>query len=180
MGNIAREIVERAGIDVGVLIGKLASAARAELATYYRYTIFSIQSQDRQLRDILDDIRAEDRRHFDALITRVHELDGRLPPTLGTFAAGLPHDETPDDLLATLIDRERQAVAAFSDLYDFTEGKDHRTCDLALAILNEETEHEAWLCELLGADPPARFRRGFRGRSPYLTRLSSGTSAGPR
>ncbi|MFI6318861.1 hypothetical protein ACIBG8_15135 [Nonomuraea sp. NPDC050556] len=51
-------------------------------------------------------------------------------------------------------------------------GKDHRTCDLALALLNEETEHEAWLCELLGTAPPARFRRGFRGRSPYLTRLT--------
>jgi ferritin-like protein len=31
-----------------------------------------------------------------------------------------------------------------------TAGKDHRTCELALAILNEEIEHESWFSEFLG------------------------------
>jgi hypothetical protein len=31
-----------------------------------------------------------------------------------------------------------------------TFGKDHRTYDLALAILHEEIEHEAWFSEFIG------------------------------
>ncbi|GII74610.1 hypothetical protein Sme01_70860 [Sphaerisporangium melleum] len=33
----AREVVERAGVDVNTLIGRLASAAAAELSAVYRY-----------------------------------------------------------------------------------------------------------------------------------------------
>jgi hypothetical protein len=38
---------------------------------------------------------------------------------------------------------------------------------------NEKIEHMAWMEEFLGAGPPGRFRRGFRGRSPFLARLTA-------
>ena len=40
-----------------------------------------------------------------------------------------------------------------------TAGKDHRTYDLALAILNEEVEHESWFSEFLGVEPSGHFMR---------------------
>jgi len=48
-----------------------------------------------------------------------------------------------------------------------TVGKDHCTYDLALAILNEEIEHESWFAEFLGEDPSRYFLR--RGKtSPFV------------
>lgn len=48
-----------------------------------------------------------------------------------------------------------------------TAGKDHRTYDLALAILNEEIEHESWFSEFLGEGPSGHFLR--RGEtSPFV------------
>jgi len=55
-----------------------------------------------------------------------------------------------------------------------TAGKDHRTYDLALAILHEEIEHEAWFAEFLGEGPSGHFRRqgtGFQRNSPYVSKF---------
>jgi ferritin-like protein len=54
-----------------------------------------------------------------------------------------------------------------------TFGKDHRTYDLALAILHEEVEHEAWFSEYLAEGPSGHFRRGAPGTSPYVRRFMS-------
>ena len=49
-----------------------------------------------------------------------------------------------------------------------TAGKDHRTYDLSLAILNEEVEHESWFSEFLGEGPSGHFMR--RGEiSPFVS-----------
>ena len=39
MGNVARQVVEEAGIDVDGLVELLIKNAAAELTTYYYYTI---------------------------------------------------------------------------------------------------------------------------------------------
>jgi ferritin-like protein len=52
-----------------------------------------------------------------------------------------------------------------------TFGKDHRTYAIALAILQEEIEHEAWFSEYLGEGPSGHFRRGAPGNSPYVRRF---------
>jgi ferritin-like protein len=39
MGKMAREVVERAGVNVNELVKKLVRAAAAEFTTYYYYTI---------------------------------------------------------------------------------------------------------------------------------------------
>jgi ferritin-like protein len=52
-------------------------------------------------------------------------------------------------------------VRGYSHICNITAGKDHRTYDLALAILNEEVEHESWFSEFLGEGPSGHFdRRG--------------------
>jgi ferritin-like protein len=74
------------------------------------------------------------------------------------------------DLLTVLVEAERCAIRTYTDICNFTAGKDHRTYELALAILNEEVEHESWFSEFLGEGPSGHFRRGAPGHSPYVGR----------
>lgn len=74
-------------------------------------------------------------------------------------------------LLNVLVEAERCAIRVYTDLCNMTFGKDHRTYELALAILNEEIEHEAWFSEFLGDGPSGHFRRSAPGESPYTSRF---------
>ena len=75
------------------------------------------------------------------------------------------------DLLTVLVEAERCAIRTYTDICDYTFGKDHRTYELSLAILNEEIEHEAWFSEFLNEGPSGHFRRGAPGASPYVSRF---------
>ncbi|MGH9182498.1 MAG: Dps family protein [Acidimicrobiales bacterium] len=77
------------------------------------------------------------------------------------------------DLLTVLVEAERCAIRTYTDICNYTYGKDHRTYELALAILNEEIEHEAWFSEFLGEGPSGHFRRGAPGNSPYVGKFMS-------
>jgi ferritin-like protein len=74
------------------------------------------------------------------------------------------------------VQAERCAIRTYTDICNYTAGKDHRTYDLALAILNEEVEHEAWFSEFLGEGPSGHFRRGALGDSPYVRRFMTAGS----
>lgn len=63
--------------------------------------------------------------------------------------------------------------STYTDICNFTFGKDHRTYELSLAILNEEVEHEAWFSEFLGEGPSGHFRRPKPGDSPYVAKFMS-------
>jgi ferritin-like protein len=78
--------------------------------------------------------------------------------------------ESTRDLLTVLVEAERCAIRTYTDICNFTAGKDHRTYELALAILNEEVEHESWFSEFLGEGPSGHFRRGTPGVSPFVGR----------
>jgi ferritin-like protein len=208
MGRVAREMVEKAGLDVEVLLEKLLAAAGAEFTTFYYYTILranAIGPDGEAIKEIIEDARIEDRNHFEALVPRIYELGGKLPDDIRTFAdaAGCPDAYLPDssggapgarkagssqtafgaypktgkdrirDLLTVLVEAERCAVRTYTDLCDYTAGKDHRTYDLSLAILNEEVEHEAWFSEFLDEGPSGHFRRATPGTSPYVSRFMS-------
>jgi ferritin-like protein len=57
-----------------------------------------------------------------------------------------------------------------SAICNLTAGKDHRTYDLSLSILHEETQHESWFSELLGEGPSGHFTR--RGdTSPFVSKF---------
>jgi len=175
MGRIARETAERSGLVVESLLEKLISAAAAELSTYYHYAILAAHSRelgDQFLSDVITDIRAEDRVHFDMLVRRIYELDGALPPDLHSFT-DLPDRESPSlpeshgTLVSLLAESKHRAIARYTALCELTAGHDQRTHDLLLAIHREEREHQAWLAEYLGIPPEPRFHRGFRGHAPY-------------
>ncbi|HYR62637.1 MAG TPA: DNA protection during starvation protein [Actinomycetota bacterium] len=195
MAKVARQMVEEAGLDVNVLLEKLIAAAGAEFTTFYYYTILrvgAIGMEGEGLKEIIEDARIEDRNHFEALTPRIYELGGELPRDIRKFAdiAGCPDAYLPDslaggktpsgpsttDLLNVLVEAERCAVRTYTDICNYTAGKDHRTYDLALAILNEEIEHEAWFSEFLGEGPSGHFRRGAPGDSPYVRRFMTAGS----
>ena len=190
MGAVAREIVEKAGLNIGELLSKLVAAAGAEFTTFYYYTILRVSAigmEGEGIKEIIEDARIEDRNHFEALLPRIYELGGELPRDIREFAdiAGCPDAYLPDslkggktptgsslkDLLKVLVAAERCAVRCYADLCEFTFGKDPRTYDICAAILNEEIEHEAWFSEFLGEGPSGHFRRGKPGASPYVSRF---------
>ena len=181
MVRVAREMVEKAGVNVEKLLDLLVKNAAAELTTYYYYTILRcnlIGLKGEGIKEIAEVARIEDRNHFEALVPRIYELGGKLPGDMKTFhdvsdcpPASLPKD--PTDVMAmlkVLVDAERCAVRGYTYICNLTAGKDHRTYDLSLAILNEEVEHESWFAEFLGEGPSGHFMR--RGEtSPFVSKF---------
>ena len=195
MGKVAKEMVVKSGINLEELLKKLIAAAGAEFTTFYYYTILRVAAigmEGEGIKEIIEDARIEDRNHFEALTPRIYELGGELPRDIRKFAdqAGCPDAYLPDslaggktptgpslqDLLTVLVEAERCAIRTYTDICNYTAGKDHRTYELSLAILNEEVEHEAWFSEFLGEGPSGHFRRGAPGDSPYVARFMTAGS----
>jgi ferritin-like protein len=181
MARVAREMVEKAGVDVDKLLELLVKNAAAELTTYYYYTILRsnlIGLEGEGIKEIAEAARIEDRNHFEALVPRIYELGGKLPDDMTVFhdmsacrPARLPEDPTDvNEILKVLVEAERCAVRGYTHICNMTAGKDHRTYDLSLAILNEEIEHESWFSEFLGEGPSGHFMR--RGdTSPFVRKF---------
>jgi ferritin-like protein len=177
--RVAIELVEKSGIDVAKLLELLVANAAAELTTFYYYTILRVNLiglEGEGLKQIAEDARIEDRNHFEALVPRIYELGGKLPDSMVEFhnisacpPASLPKDPSNvKDMLQILLAAEQCAVRGYTAVCDMTFGKDHRTYDLALAILHEEIEHEAWFSEFLGHGPSGHYSREGRPNSPYV------------
>ncbi len=179
MAQVAREVVEKTGINVDDLLKLLISNAAAELTTFYYYTILRanlIGLEGEGIKEIAETARIEDRNHFEALVPRIYELGGELPADMKAFhdisacpPASLPKDPTDvKAILTVLVNAERCAVRGYTNICNLTAGKDHRTYALAQAILNEEIEHESWFSEFLGEGPSGHFlRRG--DTSPFVS-----------
>ncbi|MCD6289691.1 MAG: DNA protection protein DPS [Anaerolineae bacterium] len=181
MAKVTREVVERAGVDVDQLVELLVKNAAAELTTYYYYTILRVNLiglEGEGIKEIAETARIEDRNHFEALVPRIYELGGELPGSMKDFhdISACPPADLPADpadvkaMLTVLVEAERCAVRGYTHICNLTAGKDHRTYDLALAILNEEIEHESWFSEFLGEGPSGHFMR--RGdTSPFVSKF---------
>ncbi len=181
MARVAREMVVNAGVDVDQLLDLLVTNAAAELTTFYYYTILRVNLiglDGEGIKEIAEVARIEDRNHFEALVPRIYELGGSLPGNMKDFhdmsacpPAGLPADPTDASaMLTVLVEAERCAVRGYTAICNLTAGKDHRTYDLSLAILNEEIEHESWFSEFLGEGPSGHFMR--RGdTSPFVSKF---------
>ena len=178
MARVAREMVEKAGINVNQLVELLVKNAAAELTTYYYYTILRcnlIGLEGEGIKEIAEAARIEDRNHFEALVPRIYELGGNLPEDMKVFhdASACPPAKLPKDptdtlaMLKVLVEAERCAVRGYTHVCNMTAGKDHRTYDLAQSILNEEIEHESWFSEFLGEGPSGHFLRAGEA-SPFV------------
>ena len=182
MAKVAREMVQRAGVDVDKLLELLVRNAAAELTTYYYYTILRVNLiglEGEGIKEIAEDARIEDRNHFEALVPRIYELGGQLPKSMVDFhnmsacpPASLPTDPTDiKAMLTVLVEAERCAVRGYTRICDVTLGKDHRTYELSAAILHEEIEHESWFSEFLGEGPSGHALRRSGENSPYVSKF---------
>jgi len=182
MAKVAREMVERAGVDCDKLLELLVRNAAAELTTYYYYTILRVNLiglEGEGIKEIAEDARIEDRNHFEALVPRIYELGGQLPKSMVDFhnmsacpPASLPTDPTDiKAMLNVLVEAERCAVRGYTRICDVTLGKDHRTYELSAAILHEEIEHESWFSEFLGEGPSGHALRRSGENSPYVSKF---------
>ncbi len=181
MAKYAIQIVKDAGINIEELLNLLVTNAASEMSTYYHYNILRsnlIGLEGETIKEIAETARIEDRNHYEALVPRIYELGGKLPDNLADFYhnASCPHANLPEDkhnvkdILKVLVQAERCAMAGYNKICNLTYGKDHRTYDLALAILHEETEHESWFSEFLGEGPSGHFLR--RGESsPFVSKF---------
>ncbi len=179
MANVAREMVEKTGVNLENLLDLLISNAAAEITTYYYYTILRVNligMEGEGIKQIAETARIEDRNHFEALIPRIYELGGKLPNSMKEFhdisacpPASLPDNpENTMEMLKVLVKAERCAVRGYTQICNVTAGKDHRTYALAQAILNEEIEHESWFSEFLGEGPSGHYLRQGE-TSPFVS-----------
>src|SRR3989449_6624099 len=170
MARVAREMVERAGVNVAKLLDLLVRNASAELTTYYYYTILRVNligMEGEGLKQIAEDARIEDRNHFEALVPRIYELGGKLPASMLDFhnisacpPAALPKDPTDmQAMLQVLLSAEQCAVRGYTHICNMTAGKDHRTYTLPLAFPPGEIAHEAGFPEFLGNGPGGPYSR---------------------
>src|SRR3970282_2809862 len=147
MGKVAREVVEKSGVNVEELVKKLLRAAAAEFTTDYYYTILRVNAigfDGEGLKKTIEDARIEDRNHFEALTPRIYELGGALPRDIKDFAkdAACPDAYLPKDprdmkaMLNVLVEAERCAIRVYTEICNMTAGEDHRTYHLAHALLN--------------------------------------------
>ncbi|MFW5904268.1 MAG: DNA protection during starvation protein [Candidatus Saliniplasma sp.] len=181
MAKVTRQMVEDAGVDVDELVDLLVKNAAAELITFYYYTILRVNLiglEGEGLKEIAETARIEDRNHFEALVPRIYELGGELPKDMKDFhdisgcpPAYLPKDtEDVEKIMEVLVEAERCAVRQYTKICNMTAGKDHRTYDLAQAILHEEIQHESWFSEFLGEGPSGHYlRRG--DTSPFVSKF---------
>ena len=181
MAKVTREMVERTGVNLDQLVELLVKNAAAEITTYYYYTILRVNLiglEGETIKEIAETARIEDRNHFEVIVPRIYELDGKLPENMKDFhdisacpPASLPKDPTDiHGMLTVLVEAERCAVRGYTHICNLTAGKDHRTYDLSQSILNEEIEHESWFSEFLGEGPSGHFLR--RGEtSPFVSKF---------
>jgi ferritin-like protein len=167
--------------SVSAVVNVLGPHGPLQKSSYYYYTILRVNLiglEGEGIKEIAEEARIEDRNHFEALVPRIYELGGKLPDDMKEFhdisacpPASLPEDPTDiKAMLTVLVEAERCAVRGYTHICNMTAGKDHRTYDLALAILNEEIQHESWFSEFLGEGPSGHFKR--RGEmSPFVRKF---------
>jgi bacterioferritin len=157
MGKTGRLIVKAQKIDVDELIKLLNRALADEWLAYYQYWVgakIAVGVPRGEVTEELEEHAKEELEHAEELTKRIIELGGQpiIDPkewfkqtNCGYLVPSNPYVEA---LIDQNIQGERCAIAVYQKLIDFTKGKDHITCDLALHILKEEVEHEQDLEDL--------------------------------
>src|SRR5687767_15930370 len=138
---VALEVLEKNGVNVQRLIELIRKGVGAEFTTYYYYTILRMHwtgLDGEGIKEIVEDARIEDRKHCEAIATRLYELRGSLPRDIRECAdqAGCPDAYLPDNwqdinsILKVLLEAEQCAIRSWGEVCDMTAGKDPRTYDI--------------------------------------------------
>lgn len=157
MGQKAKELVVRAGLDVEALITELNSAYCDEWLAYYQYWIGARVAQGKLAHALIPELNehaAEELSHAEKLAKRIVELGGTpaISPDLwlkeskcGYLA---PADPDAQVLLKQNLQSERCAIEVYAKLLEMVKEKDLVTKYLIREILEDELEHEQDLEDL--------------------------------
>ncbi len=158
MGMKARQLVERAGLDVNELIALLNKAYCDEWLAYYQYWIgaqLAVGIPRDHVQAELEEHAKEELDHAGRLAKRIIELGGtpEINPAnwlkMSNCGYDAPTDPGVEALLEQNIKGERCAIEVYTKLLDYVRGKDMITGHLIRHILEEELEHEQDLEDLV-------------------------------
>ena len=148
MGTKGREII---GMNVEELLRLLNQAYASEWLAYYQYwlgaKVIKGPMKDAVAAE-LDLHATEELAHAQLLAARIIQLGGTPVTTPQRWFDLSPckYDAPDDPYVKTILEQniagEQCAIATYKQLMDVTKDKDMVTYDLALAILQQEVEHE--------------------------------------
>jgi bacterioferritin len=148
MGTRGREII---GMDVDKLLDLLNRAYASEWLAYYQYWLGAKLIKGPMKDAVAAELNlhaTEELNHAVMLSGRIIQLGGTpvLTPEGWAKLSPCKYDAPADPYVAVLLDQniegEQCAITTYKALMDATKDKDMVTYNLALAILEQEIEHE--------------------------------------
>jgi len=158
MGQKAVSILN---LDVDQLIKMLNAALAEEWLAYYQYWVGARVMEGPMRSEIEPELllhATQELNHAEMVAGRIIQLGGTPlthPKDWFTFA-GCDYDAPVDPYVEVILEQnlkgERCAIQRYSEIANFTSGKDHITHQIATTILGEEIEHENdiedWLTDI--------------------------------
>lgn len=145
----------------GRILDLLTDAYLMEIETVMNYVAASTNLDGFRGRQVADVLAAEvddELGHARRFAERIKELGGTVPGS-ARLAAGQRSLQPPvdsadvDAVIAGVLDAEREAVAAYTELARAADGSDYVTHDLAVEVLADEERHRRMFEGLLGDHP---------------------------
>lgn len=165
--------IEILNLDKEILLRMLNEALAEEWLAYYQYWIGARLMEGPMRSEIEPELLLhanQELGHAVLVVNRIIQLGGTplLNPNDWPKFAKCDYDEPSDPYVEVILEQnlkgERCAIQRYQDIANFTSGKDHTTHQMAVQILNEETEHEQdiedWLNDLSRMKEDMRKIRG--------------------
>ena len=138
-------------IDKNSLLRMLNEALAEEWLAYYQYWIGARLMEGPMRSEIEPELllhATQELNHAVLVVGRIIQLGGTplLNPSDWPKFSRCEYEEPNDPYVEAILEQnlrgERCAIQRYKEIADFTAGKDHTTHQMAVTILNEETEHE--------------------------------------
>lgn len=153
--------IEILNLDKSELLRMLNEALAEEWLAYYQYWIGARLMEGPMRSEIEPELllhATQELGHAVLVVNRITQLGGTplLNPSDWPKFSRCDYEEPSDPYIETILNQnlrgERCAIQRYKEISDFTNGKDHTTYQMAVTILNEETEHEQdiedWLTDI--------------------------------
>ncbi|MCF3653656.1 MAG: bacterioferritin [Aigarchaeota archaeon] len=163
MGRKAREIVERAGVNVNQLIEMLKKAYADEWIAFYYYSLLAKLAKGIGSTEIAEQIKKianDELEHQSELADRIIQLGGEPPRKFEDLVkiANCPYVKVPENtgdlkaVVKAIIEAEGCAIEAYDKILKWLKevGPDPITFHVIRHILQEEVEHEDLFETILG------------------------------
>ncbi|MDR1878121.1 MAG: ferritin [Bacteroidales bacterium] len=148
---MGKEAVEIASVEVKQLLEMLNAALSEEWLAYYQYWIGARLMEGPMRSEIEPELLIhanEELAHAVLVVDRIIQLDGMpvINPVEWTKFARCKYEAPTDPYVEVILEQnlrgERCAIKRYEEIANYTVGKDHATYQMAVAILEDELEHE--------------------------------------